>query len=280
MSTIQKTIGIVFDFDDTLIPDSSSELLRRHHVDPDAFWTESRRLVSEFGYDPGHAYLKLILDNIGKGKPLGNLTNRDLRNFGRKLDDRYHPGVKRLFGDLRREAGKKIDVRFYIISGGLEEIIKGSKTVQDNITWVFGSRLIGDTESSPLKHIKRCVTFTEKTRFLFEINKFGLHLEQTQTNPYLVNEDVDREHRDIPFANMIYIGDGLTDIPCFSLVKQGGGTSFGVFDGTEKSAKRGLREFLKTGRVTSMHLPRYGPNDELGKMLRAAVANRCAELSP
>jgi len=211
---------------------------------------------------------------------LGNLTNADLTRFGRRLDDKFYPGVKRMFGDLRRVAEKsKFEIRFYIVSGGLEEIIKGSKTVQDNVSWVFGCSLVGDTIRGPLKYIRRCVTFTKKTRFLFEINKFGRDLKRTTTNPYLVNKAVEKRQRDIPFTNMIYVGDGLTDIPCFSLVKQYGGLAFGVFDRTETSAKRGLREFLKTDRVTSMHLPRYGSKDELGMMLRAAVADRCAELS-
>ena len=73
--------------------------------------------------------------------------------------------------------------------------------------------------------IKRCVTFTEKTRFLFEINK-GISPSAAAAQPHLVNQLIREEDRPIPFANMIYVGDGLTDIPCFSLIEKGGGVAF------------------------------------------------------
>ena len=78
---------------------------------------------------------------------------------------------------------------------------------------------------------------------------------------------------------MIYIGDGLTDIPCFSLLKRFDGTCFGVFDpSNESKAKRAFLEFLKPRRVISMHSAKYGANDDLGSLLRAAVSTTCSRL--
>lgn len=78
---------------------------------------------------------------------------------------------------------------------------------------------------------------------------------------------------------MIYVGDGLTDIPCFSLLKASGGLGFGVFDPKqEKKAKTALEEFLQTDRVISMHAPNYQKESDLGAILRAAVANRCSAI--
>ncbi len=78
---------------------------------------------------------------------------------------------------------------------------------------------------------------------------------------------------------MIYVGDGLTDIPCFSMIKQGGGKGFGVFDpNSEKKTEAALTEFLETDRVISMHAPDYRKGKELGSILRAAVANRCSDI--
>jgi hypothetical protein len=94
-----------------------------------------------------------------------------------------------------------------------------------------------------------------------------------------VNKDVPEAARRIPFRNMIYIGDGLTDIPCFSLVSKSGGTAFGVFHpDEEKSTKRAFLEFLKTDRVVSCHAPRYRKQDELGSLLRTAVQARCNQI--
>lgn len=80
----------------------------------------------------------------------------------------------------------------------------------------------------PLKYIKRCITFTEKTRYLFEINK-RIDPNESKSNPYLMNISFPDAQRRIPFANMIYVGDGITDIPCFSMVQKFKGLAFGVF---------------------------------------------------
>ncbi len=87
------------------------------------------------------------------------------------------------------------------------------------------------------------------------------------------------EDRRIPFENMTYVGDGLTDIPCFSRLRKSGGVAVGVFDASQKErAKRALTEFLRPRRVLSMHSPRYGPEDDLGALLRASVTEICTRI--
>jgi hypothetical protein len=98
-------------------------------------------------------------------------------------------------------------------------------------------------------------------------------------NPVLVNRFLRPEERRIPLNNMIYVGDGLTDIPCFSLLKASGGLGFGIFDpNQERKTKEALEQFLQTDRVLSMHAPNYTKGTELGSLLRAAVANRCTAI--
>jgi len=280
-------IGVVFDFDDTLIPDSTTKLLENNGIDPKKFWLEdTKKLVTE-GYDPTLAYLKLILDNIGKDKPLGHLTNDALRCFGKTLDSLYYPGIPQIFDDLKakvEQSSKDIKVEFYVISGGLQEIMEGSEIIKKYFDGVYGCKLESDTPGGELKYIKRCINFTEKTRYLFEINK-GIEPEKTKKNPYLVNRDVPTSDRRIPIQNMIYIGDGLTDIPCFSLVKGGtyrenkGGAAFGVFHpGEEKSARRAFLDLLKSGRTMGTYEPNYTPESALGSIIRAAVVARCADI--
>ena len=280
MSNTHATLALIFDFDDTLVPDSTTKLLEEHGIDPNKFWREDARDLVEAGFDPSHAYLKLILDNVGDGKPLGRLTNNHLRQFGKENMSRlFYPGVKRLFPDLKKIVNKRRDIQieFYVISGGLQEIIEGCDVITDHFSGIYGCQLAGDTTDGELKYVKRCVTFTEKTRFLFEINK-GLRPDATQKNPYLVNKNIETGTRRIPFSNMIYAGDGLTDIPCFSLLKKQGGSSFGVFKADEESAKRALLEFLKTDRVIASYTPKFGTKDDLGIILRAAVQTHCAEI--
>lgn len=274
------TLALIFDFDDTLVPDSTTTLLKQYGVNTEEFWKKDVKELVTSGYDTTLAYLQLMLEKVGDQKPLGKLTNKDLRKFGATLDSEFYVGIPGLFKDLKALVRnfKTIQIEFYVISGGLREVIEGSKTIKKYFSAIYGCELAEDADTGILRRIKRCVTFTEKTRYLFEINK-GLLPAETGKNPYLVNKDVPKDKRQIPFENMIYVGDGLTDIPCFSLMKNMGGTAFGVFNpGVESSAKRGFLEFLKTGRVVSIHAPKYRKNDELGSLIRAAVSTRCSKL--
>jgi len=274
-------LAVVFDFDETLVPDSTSKLLASRGVDPKKFWAEHVRRRLEEGFDPTLAYLGLILDNVGADRPLGCISTQDLRDFGATLDTDFFPGLPELFDDLRAVAAdySDVSVEFHIISGGLLEVVLGSEIVRRHFAGVRGCEFAEDPGTGCITAIKRAITFTEKTRYLFEINK-GIEPSDTLKNPYIVNRDVPGERRPVPFQNMIYVGDGLTDIPCFSLLKKEHGTSFGVFDPARKeSARKAFTEFLQTDRVISMHAPRYGPNDELGSLLRTAVATRASAIT-
>ena len=277
MSTQHAVLAVVFDFDDTLLPDSTTALLKSAGIDTTDFWNVRARQLVEAGFEPTLAYLHLLLERVGKNKPLGALSNILLRTFGISLNKTFFVGIPRLFQDLRKAVAEAegIEIEFYIVSSGLAEVIRGCKVIQDNFTEIYGCEFAEDPATGCIRHLKRCVTFTEKTRFLFEINK-GISATTTAHNPMAVNQDRRDGQRRIPFQNMIYVGDGLTDIPCFSLVSKNGGTAFGVFHPAEqKSAKRAFLEFLKTGRVVSCHAPKYRATDELGSLLRAAVMTRC-----
>jgi hypothetical protein len=279
---IEKDIvALIFDFDDTLAPDSTTKLLQHYGVDTSVFWQEDVKALIERGYDPPNAWLMLLLDLVGPGKPLAGLTNQRLRQFGASLDNDFYQGLPEFFDETRAEIAasfKNIELEFYIVSGGLCELIRGSRIVQKYFRAVYGIHLDSDTPDGPLKYIKRVVTFTEKTRYIFEIHK-GLDPAKTWMNPGLVNKFIPRENRRIPLKNMIYVGDGLTDIPCFSLIKQNHGQGFGVFNpDKERKTKEALEEFLQPDRVISMHSPDYRKGKDLGSMLRAAVAHAAAAI--
>ena len=275
-----STIAVIFDFDDTLVPDSTTALLNKHGIDSEEFWKKKAKALVGDGFDPALAYLRLLLENIGPSRPLGNLCLKDLKDFGKSHARHLYRGLPGLIRDLRQEVGRynNINIEFYIISGGLQEIVESVPLIAKDFSGVYACQLSGDEPEGPLKHIKRCVTFTEKTRYLFEINK-GLDPTTTRKNPYLVNEYVPMPERRVPLKNMIYIGDGLTDIPCFSLLKNNGGSAFGVFDPSdESSAKRAFLKFLTPQRVTSIHAPKYRRTDELGSLIRASVGVKCAQI--
>jgi 2-hydroxy-3-keto-5-methylthiopentenyl-1-phosphate phosphatase len=274
-------LAVIFDFDDTLVPDTTTQLLQKYKINPENFWSKEVKALIDTGYDPTLAYLNKFLENVGKDKPFGKLTNEDLHNFGKTLDDKFFSGLPQIFDDLKEivKNYKDIDIEFYIISGGLQEIIKGSKIVQDNFTSVYGCELDEDSEFGHLKYIKRAISFTEKTRYIFEINK-GITPDEVNIKPFLVNKDIPITSRRIPIENMIYVGDGLTDIPCFSLIMKGNGIAFGVLDPSKtKSAKQALQEYIITHRVVSVHAPNYLEDVELGSLIRATVTSRCTTIS-
>lgn len=270
-----KNIAVVFDFDDTLMPDSTTELIREHGIDPDLFWGSTVKDLLLLGYEPALAYLNRLLENVGEKKPLGLMSNEGLRAYGKTLSSRFYPGVTGIFKELKDSVAlvsNDINLEFYVVSGGLQDLIEEIPLLKKNFNGVYGCQFGEHPETGVIHQIKRCVTFTEKTRYLFEINK-GISAKQVEKNKYAVNQDIPLPRRRVPFKNMIYVGDGLTDIPCFSLVKRLGGMAFGVFNpAEERSAKRALLEFLSTDRVISMHAPRYRKADELGALLRAAVS--------
>jgi hypothetical protein len=130
MSQVTDIVALVFDFDETLIPDSTTMLLKAHGIDTEEFWGVQAKDLIKQGYDPPTAYLNLILRNIGDGKPLGQLTNRKLLEFGKSLDASFHEGLPQFFDDIRNEVKSKfknIDVEFYIVSAGLQSVMDGAR---------------------------------------------------------------------------------------------------------------------------------------------------------
>lgn len=276
MSAPQNVIAVVFDFDDTLTDDSTTQLLQSAGIDAADFWKNRAASLLKSGWDPTLAYLKLILDEVGDGKPLGRLTNAKLREFGASL--KIYPGIASLFKDLQSIAEahplSNPAVEFYVVSGGLEEIIRGSK-IAKHLHGIWGNCFVEN--EGRIAHVKNVVTFTEKTKHLFEINK-GI-VAKSRIEHYAVNQQVAPSARRVPFKNMIYVGDGLTDVPCFSLVQHFGGTGFGVFDPKkEGSPKKAYETLVTTRRTISTHSPHYRKTDDLGAIIRAAVAQICGRL--
>src|SRR5438270_769589 len=125
----QAVLAVVFDFDDTLMPDSTSRLLASRGIDPAAFWADAVGARMERGYDPTPAYLTELLANTRPGLPLDGLSNADLAAFGATLDETFYQGIPGLFGDLQSEvrSHRDMSIEFYVISGGLKDLIDGSR---------------------------------------------------------------------------------------------------------------------------------------------------------
>jgi phosphoglycolate phosphatase-like HAD superfamily hydrolase len=283
MQITSHVIALIFDFDDTLTDDSTSALLKKSGLDPQSFWANDHGQLVKEGWDSTCAWLHLFLRFMEQGK-LPRFTSFDLKEFGSTLEP--YPGLKAFLEDLdelvRKEstATEIFQVEFYIISGGLQDVIEGF-SLRNKFKAVWGSLLAPSLDGGELRYVKRALTFTEKTKYVFEINK-GLDLAQAAKNPYLVNRRIEEKDRRVPFDNMIYVGDGLSDIPCFSLIERmsnGKGRSVGVFQpGKAQSARRAWLELIVPRRVASAHAPFYTEDRELGSILRLAVQARCVNI--
>jgi hypothetical protein len=229
MSVPQNVIAIVYDYDQTLSPNYMQEevIFPAFGIDSRAFWKKAQELVREQGYDNELAYMKVLLDCLGMDRP----TNARLRELGGSL--RFYPGLPQMFEEFAKgllssqHEAHGIKVQHYIISSGLKVLIEGSR-LAPSVHGIFGCEYAEDAAGC-ITFPKRVISHTQKTQYLFRINKGLLSMAQD------VNDHMPAGVRPVPFHNMIYIGDGPTDVPCFTVVRQNGGHAIAVYNPDDAS---------------------------------------------
>jgi hypothetical protein len=227
----KKIIALVYDFDGTLSPRPMQEyaFLPKIGAHPEHFWAESNRIAREQGADPMITYMHLL---YRKAKEKGVRIDRDdLVRQGREVE--FYPGVEAWFDEIRRyvelrDETRSITLRHYLISSGLMEIVQGT-TIFSKFHNVFASEYW--FEAYDLPYPKRVITDTGKTQYLFRINKGIEDLGQS------INHHMPEALRPIPFSNMIYFGDGDTDVPSMAVVRKSGGHAIAVH-APEQSAQK------------------------------------------
>jgi hypothetical protein len=236
----KKTIALVYDFDGTLSPRPMQDyaFLPQIGADAAAFWKESNDLARREGADPMITYMRLMYK---RAKEKGQRIDRaDLVKQGASVE--LFPGVEEWFdaiGDyvkLRSES-HGVSLRHYVVSAGLTEIIEGT-AIYGHFHNVFASEFWFEAYELPFP--KRVITDTGKTQYLFRINK---GIEDLRVG---INEHMAEAKRPIPFSNMIYFGDGDTDVPSMAVMRKNGGHAVAVY--TPNKPKRKCVELFKAGR--------------------------------
>ena len=273
------TLGLVFDFDDTLAPDSTTLLLEEYGVDTEQFWSERFLPRVECGYDPTVASLTSLLELVRSEETaeVGQITIDDIESVGRRLDEELFAGLPSFFDEINDIVAEYdgITVEHYVVTEGLEQIVQGT-TVAEHCEAVYGSRLATDGDGV-VTEIERPISFTDKTRYLFEINK-GIAPNESRENPYAVNDSVSSRERHIPFENLVYVGNGVTDVPCFSLVTERNGRAFGVAREGDRSPKRRVLDQIGAPRrAGSLSRPAFDAESRLGSLLRLTVEGLCTD---
>lgn len=274
---MSDVIALVFDFDDTLAPDSTSGLLAELGVDVEQFWTDQvGPLLFQHDWDPVPAYLYKLIE-LSRNRPQGPITLQMLQEWGARLP--LHDGVPSLFGRLRskvRQMHPQVQLEFYLISSGIGDVLRHTSIAQE-FTDIWASEFIYD-ENHGLHFPRRVVSFTDKTRYLFHIQK-GIVGPASRNKPFEVNKKVAPEKLRVPFEQMIFVGDGYTDIPCFSLVRRSGGVAFGVWDPRHRDKRSRAWGFIQEGRVSNLNQARYDDQAELYQWLEEAIESLAGRIS-
>jgi hypothetical protein len=265
----QTVVAFLWDFDRTLIADNmQGPIFDEYDVDPVLFWQEVDGLV-EYHAKRGEvlardlAYLLHILSYVEAGAFPG-LTNAKLRELGGKLEPcpgipEFLEATRQKVMDVQAFAREGITVEHYIVSTGLRAMIEGSSIaphvdgiwantfVSANASPGYLERLQVDDARGPIKHLSYVIDNTSKTRPVFEINK-GVN-----KNPQVdVNARMSEAQRRVPLRNMIYIADGPSDVPVFSILNQNGGKTLGVYTLEPRNNHKQVKQLSEQGRVQGM----------------------------
>lgn len=271
----QNIIAMVWDCDKTLISSYMQEPLFRHfNVDGAKFWQEVNALKSHYAaqgisVNSDTSYLNHILTYVKAGLFKG-LSNKMLRSFGKELA--FYPGLPDFFGEIKKlieedPKYKAFDIRLehYVVSTGFAETIRGS-AIAPFVDGIFGCEFIeevlqpgfldakdtagnvpnaNEVSANEISQIACALDNTSKTRYIFEINKGSNKYPETID----VNSSIAREVRRVPFQNMVYIADGPSDVPAFSILNNNGGSTFAVYPKGDVKGMRQVDALRRDGRV-------------------------------
>ena len=261
----KNIIAIVYDFDGTLSPLPMQEytVLPKIPIDPKQFWTEVRSENTQHGGEEIITYMMLMLKKANDAKV--RITKADLGRLASQIS--YYPGVEDFFERINefvanRSRGKA-RVRHYIISSGLKEILC-KISIKRFFHNIFASEYAYDHYGAA-QYPKLVVTDTVKTQFLFRINKGREKITES------INESMGEELRPIPFQNMVYIGDGMTDVPCMTVTTKNGGYAIAVYKQRSRKGLRVCRSLIKGDRVGFIATADYCKNSELEKYLQVTL---------
>lgn len=267
-------LSCVWDFDKTLCPGyMQTPLFRAFGVDEEQFWRETNLLPALYARkgirtSKDSVYLNHLLSYVKTGAMKG-LTNRQLRELGGDIElcpglPDFFPALKEFVQALGRKHNVEVTLEHYVISTGLAEMIRGTSLAK-HCDGIYGCEFLEHPLPphfnkqdelalelpTEITQVAAMVDNTIKTRFLFEINK------GSNKNPEIdVNSVVLAEDRRVPFENMIYVADGPSDVPVFSLLRKNGGKAFAVYVPTNEAEFAQNDALLQAGRVHG-----YGPCD-------------------
>lgn len=254
---MENRIAIMYDFDHTLSTDDMQKFgfFSALGLSNDFFY-DNDRCAKEEGSDK---ILRYLFEISEKMKELG-LKREDMARFGKEIQ--FFPGVTTWFERIN-EFGKKhgIEVEHYILSSGQKEIIEGCE-IAKHFKKIFACEYMYDENGEPVWP-KAFVNYTNKTQFIFRISKGLLNISDDS-----INEVMDKSLRSVSYENMVYIGDGFTDVPCMKLIKQKNGISISVYTERNKILSEDL---YKNDRISYYHPADYREGSPLEEEIKGII---------
>lgn len=265
------TIALIYDFDGTLSPGNMQEFGFIQSISDgktkkakaeaiDDFWKKNKELSESNDANGILCYMWLMLE-AAKYNHI-SLKRDSFKRFGTKIN--LFKGVEEWFS-LINDYGRELDIeiKHYINSSGLKEMIEGTSIAQE-FENIYACSFLYDKDGIAYWPAV-AVDYTAKTQFLFKINK---GIKEVSDNKK-INEFIPEEDRPIPFKNMIYFGDGETDIPCMKMIKENGGHSVAVFGDNRK--KRTALKLIKENRVNFVCQADYSEGKDIHSVTKRII---------
>ena len=261
MEKKKHIIALMYDFDKTLCAKDMQEysFIPNIGMSSSDFWSEANKISVKNDMDRILAYMYLMI-KYAKKKELP-ITKESFQTLGK--DVILYKGVKTWFKRIN-DYGKSlgVEIEHYILSSGLKEIIEGTPIAKE-FKKIYACEFHYN-ERGNADWPQQTVNFTTKTQFLFRISKGVLDV----TDDIRLNTKIKDEERRIPYYNMIYFGDGLTDVPCMKLVKQYGGHSIAIYN---KKEKKKVEPLLIDERVNFICEGDYQKDSELEVIVKKLI---------
>ncbi|MBS83469.1 MAG: haloacid dehalogenase-like hydrolase [Gammaproteobacteria bacterium] len=254
----QNKIAIIYDFDGTLTPKTMQDytIIPKLGINSQKFWASILKESKSTGGELMMVYMRRLLDEAEK-KGM-KISKKEFNKMGRNIV--YYNGVKTWFNNINnytKKLFKDIKIAHYIISAGHLEILEGI-SIKKFITKIFASEYFYRKNGYAV-FPKTVVTDTTKTQYLFRINKGKEKISES------INNHMPENKRPIPFHNIIYIGDGMTDVPSMALIKKEGGHSIAVYEKKQKKQINTCKQLLNANRVDFIAEADYNNKGQLYK---------------
>ncbi|MCI6357765.1 MAG: haloacid dehalogenase-like hydrolase [Erysipelotrichaceae bacterium] len=252
-------VAIVYDFDKTLCSEDMQNysFIPALGMTPEEFWGATSAFSEKTNVERILSYMYMMI-KLAKDKGI-NLTKEYLKGLGK--DIKFYPGVLTWFKRIN-EYGESlgIQVEHYLVSSGTKEIIDGC-AIADQFKAIYGCEFLFGEDGLPIWP-KLTINYTAKTQFIYRITKGVLDV----TDDSNVNKRINTKR--VPFQNIVYLGDGMTDIPCMALVKESGGKSIAIYT---KDSKDKAMELYNENRVNFICKADYSSNSQLEKVIKLVI---------